>query len=151
MLADEVFAEFLGFGQIQEPANAFVACRIVDRNQTLPGQVSAVWPSSETCALRSDGWSTLPLLHSQRLVVGQIQPTHLTLSIEGIEVDMGYDTEGTRGRRGSQLGQVAVGELGPQAPGGAGRRQLAEAEGRRRHDGRCEQSQSIVIGFLGRR
>lgn len=55
MLADQVLAEFLGFAQVQEAANAFVAGWIVDGNQTLPGEEKKASAPSFLCSGREAG------------------------------------------------------------------------------------------------
>ena len=51
-------------------------------------------------------------LHSKWLVLWQTQADGLTLSVEGIEVDEGYDAQGASSRRIGELRELLEGKAG---------------------------------------
>lgn len=97
-----------------------------------------------TSASKESG-RALPLLHGKRLVVRKVQPAHLALRVEGIQVDVGHYSKRTGCRGGCQVGEVAVGELGRPPSRSAGRRRLPEVWRWRRH---AEGRESGVYMFI---
>lgn len=103
MLADQVITQLLCLSDVCESSNTTIPSRIVDGNKALP------------------------LLNREWLVVRYIKPTHLTLSVEGVKVDVGDDSQRTRCRGRGQGVEVAISELRPCSPRSSGWRRLPKA------------------------
>lgn len=71
VLADQIITHLFGLVDVGESSDAAIAGRVVDGNKALP------------------------LLDSKRLVIREIKPTHLTLGIKGVKIDMGHNSQRT--------------------------------------------------------
>lgn len=103
VLADQVVTQLFCLSDVCESSNTAIPSRIVH------------------------GDKTLPLLNRKWLVVRDVKPAHLTLGVKRVKIDMGDNSQRTRGRVGGQGAEVAISELGPCSPRSSGWRRLPKA------------------------
>lgn len=120
MLAYQIRAELLCFGDCDMSIEAKFTSWIVDCYQTLPEELLATFARH--------GEANIPLLDSQWLVFRDSQSYHFTLRIESVQINMGNDSKRACSRRQRKLSKMSICKLRFLA---SNRRRCFEGLGRR--------------------
>jgi hypothetical protein len=81
-------------------------CRVIDGNKALPGR----WGFRSASHEENSQGDVLPLLDSERLILCDAEPDHLTLCVEGIEIYVGNHAQRRGDAVSRQLGKLTVRE-----------------------------------------
>lgn len=134
VLVDDIGAEFLRFCRRAHTADSISACRVVYGNEVLPFQVSKserfIHDASRRRNLDRLLHGYAPLLDGKRLILGDSEAHHLSLSIEAIEIYVGDHSKGACCVVRRHLVEIAIGEARTPLGNRAGRGQIP-AHGRR--------------------